>query len=144
MLFRLVYFSRANPLQSEAVFDLLQHARENNRELGITGMLLYGQEIFLQALEGERATVNALYRAIVKDDRHRDVTLISGRAIINREFTAWDMGSIGWPDELDSQTRSILLHTLGRETMEPETLVGQEVVALFRALVTQGYLAPDA
>lgn len=143
MLFRLVYSSRANPLQAEAVFDLLQHARENNNELGITGLLLYGQEIFLQVLEGERGTVNALYRAIVQDERHRDVTILDARPITNREFSAWDMGSIGWPDELDGQTRSLLLHTLGRETLDPETLVGQEVVALFRALVSQGYLSPD-
>jgi len=143
MLFRLVYSSRANPLQGEAVLDLLQHARENNRELGITGLLLYGQEIFLQVLEGERDTVNALYRGIVQDERHHDVTILDARAITNRDFSAWAMGSIGWPDELDGQTRAILLHTLGRESLDPDTLTGQEVVALFRALVSKGYLAPE-
>ena len=143
MLFQLVYASRANPLQAEEVMDLLQGARQNNQKRGITGLLLYGQELFLQVLEGERGAVNELFRAIVTDERHNDVTILEARTISARDFSAWAMGSIGWPDELDDRTRSMLRHTIGQESLDLSQITGEEVVLLFRALVAKGCTADD-
>jgi len=141
MLFQLIYASRANPLQAEEVMNLLQDARQNNQKRGITGLLLYGQELFLQVLEGERDAVNELFRAIVADERHNDVTILEARNISARDFSAWAMGSIGWPDELDNRTRSTLRHTIGQESLDLSRITGEEVVLLFKSLVSKGYMA---
>ncbi len=51
------------------------------------------------------------------------------------------MGSIGWPDELDDRTRSTLRHTIGQESLDLSRITGEEVVLLFKSLVSKGYMA---
>jgi hypothetical protein len=48
----------------------------------------------MRALEGGRAAVNALYAAIVRDPRHRDVTLLDYAEITERRFASWRMGEV--------------------------------------------------
>jgi Sensors of blue-light using FAD len=61
----IVYVSSAVQLFSpEALLDLLERARENNGRLGITGMLLYKERNFMQALEGPDQTLSDLYSKI--------------------------------------------------------------------------------
>jgi len=62
----------------------------------ITGVLCVcqGGNVFLQALEGGRDAVNALYGRIVQDPRHRDVTLLDYAEIDERRFAGWRMGSV--------------------------------------------------
>ena len=62
-MFRLVYLSTANSHFSKAeLTSLLQLSRSNNQRLGITGMLLYKDDNFIQILEGEKATVSVMHR----------------------------------------------------------------------------------
>ena len=66
MLVRLLYVSRAvTPESNEATESILSSAREHNNKNGITGVLCYGGGIYLQAIEGGRSQVNALYSFIV-------------------------------------------------------------------------------
>ena len=72
--------------------DLLKKAREKNETLGITGMLLFRDGFFMQALEGELEDIEALFEIIAKDTRHRDVLLIYKKPIKQRGFPDWTMG----------------------------------------------------
>ncbi len=73
--------------------DILSSSRKNNIELGITGMLLYGNKLFIQTLEGEEKKVNDLIRKIKKDSRHKDFKLVSQKEEIKkRQYSAWSMG----------------------------------------------------
>lgn len=54
-------------------------------------MLLYGNEQFLQVLEGEEATVRTLYTHICRDPRHRDVTTYNDKPVARRSFADWRM-----------------------------------------------------
>ena len=79
MLVRLLYASRASEtIDAALVGSILRGSEARNREHGITGILCSYPEggVFLQALEGARREVNALYGNIVRDTRHRDVTLL--------------------------------------------------------------------
>lgn len=54
-MYHLIYTSYAiEPFDEAKLIELLKKARENNRLLDITGMLLYVNGKFMQVLEGKR------------------------------------------------------------------------------------------
>ena len=66
-----------------------------NESCGVTGVLLCSRTHFLQALEGNFESVNQVFRRIVKDDRHCDLSLISFSVVDARLFVGWGMRGIG-------------------------------------------------
>jgi hypothetical protein len=70
---------------------LVRQASDNNRELGITGLLLLSGDAFLQVLEGPADAVNRLFGQIMRDDRHREVHLIAFEQIGPFYFDDWNM-----------------------------------------------------
>ncbi len=92
-LYRLLYMSTARHDMSDGDLEaILVDARRANAAAGITGMLLYGDRHFLQCLEGERQTVEALYDRIAADPRHRGMTRLIAGPIDERAFPDWSMG----------------------------------------------------
>lgn len=88
----IIYLSWATaPFSDEHLHTLLQQARRRNAEVGVTGLLLYGNGCFLQVLEGEETAVRDLYEYIKHDTRHRDVTAYADKAITQRAFAEWTM-----------------------------------------------------
>jgi hypothetical protein len=86
------YLSRATaPLSPEQLLSLLLQSRRNNAARGITGMLLYGNETFLQVIEGEDAAVDALVERIGADTRHSGVKILSRKAVSRRSYSDWSM-----------------------------------------------------
>jgi len=89
----LVYVSSAARLfTASELAALLQVSRRNNAALGITGLLLYIGGNFMQALEGEAEAVDALYRTITEDPRHRSVMSLVRAPLQRRLFPDWAMG----------------------------------------------------
>lgn len=78
-----------------ALEDLLQVSRARNASLGVTGALLFNEGRFLQLLEGDEASVRAIYASIVRDRRHADVTLIAAEPGAARRFARWSMAFVG-------------------------------------------------
>lgn len=98
-MYFLIYASTATrPLVEHELLDLLTRAREVNTERNVTGLLLYspGTEgesgTFVQVLEGERTDVQALYVKILRDQRHKNATLIREGDLFRRRFPDWTMG----------------------------------------------------
>ena len=93
MLYSLVYTSRQNrPFDAADLPSLLHSSRAANSQAGITGMLLYWQGTFVQALEGERKHVCRLADAISQDRRHGAFFICSRQQIAARQFAGWSMG----------------------------------------------------
>lgn len=89
----LTYFSTAVGLLSEEdLTDILTQSRHNNARLGITGVLLYVRGSIIQVLEGEQQALEALYKHIQEDPRHKNVTTVINRSIAQRLFGQWSMG----------------------------------------------------
>ncbi|MFK8031302.1 MAG: BLUF domain-containing protein [Gammaproteobacteria bacterium] len=87
------YASRTDGrMSTEQLMELLVQCQTNNRKRGVTGMLLYGNETFLQALEGEDDVVDGLVEHIHKDPRHADLKILHRREIEQREYADWTMG----------------------------------------------------
>lgn len=74
------------------VAQILHHARQNNIHNGITGMLLFCDDNFLQLLEGEDAAVEATFERIKHDTRHADIRVLLNEKVSQRAFTDWSMG----------------------------------------------------
>jgi hypothetical protein len=92
-LVQLIYASQMTaPLSLEHVVAILDVARASNPRRGITGVMTFSQNWFLQALEGPPGEVNALYSALMRDPRHYDLTLIDYREVAQRQFGEWSMG----------------------------------------------------
>lgn len=89
-----VFYSSAAvaPFSETELAELLKVARATNGRLDVTGMLLYHQGSFLQALEGDGPTVEGLYAKICKDKRHHRVVTLLRREVDARYFDQWRMG----------------------------------------------------
>lgn len=100
MFTRLIYVSRAlSPLPLD-LKDILASARKNNGGLGLTGALCFLDGVYMQYLEGEQATIDALYLRIRDDHRHTQVRMLERRNIPERAFPSWSMALVTWNDEI--------------------------------------------
>ena len=55
-------------------------------------MLLYKDGSFMQALEGDEATVLGLFERISRDSRHKMISIIHQGSVDERQFPDWSMG----------------------------------------------------
>ena len=132
MLVRLLYVSRAlDPNATAATDSILAVAREHNMANGITGILCYGGGIYLQALEGGRNQVNALYHQIANDERHRDVVILLYEEITERRFGGWTMGQVN----LTRLNTSIVLKYSETHDLDPYAVSGSVSLALLEELM---------
>ena len=86
-LFQIVYTSTAAESFSRAELkELLKGSVQRNTRAGITGLLLYLDGAFMQALEGEEPAVVALFAKISRDSRHHHVIPLMHETIERRNF----------------------------------------------------------
>lgn len=131
MLVRLLYASRAIDTSPEAINAILTQSRLHNPESGITGILCYGGGIFLQAIEGGRMSISALYGHIQKDVRHADVVLLHYEEISERRFGGWTMGQV----DTSRINASILLKYAEKPELDPYSVSGKVSLALLEELM---------
>jgi hypothetical protein len=104
VLFSLVYTSRAvSPMTRDDLTGLLRQCRAHNTAARLSGILLYRNQTFVQLLEGQRNRVEPLYEAIRRDPRHHEVTTVSTREQLDRQFPDWSMAF----DNLDEEPVSL-------------------------------------
>jgi hypothetical protein len=90
---RLIYCSQAtHDVSPDELVALLGVARRNNERLGLSGMLLYSSQSFLQVLEGPAAELEATYARIRADDRHAALRLLMDAEVPAPLFPDWTMG----------------------------------------------------
>jgi hypothetical protein len=132
MLVRLLYASRtAKALNAKTVAAILVECQRNNPARGITGVLCYSDEIFLQALEGGRDAVCETFNAIVRDARHIDVRLLSFEEISERRFGCWTMGQVN----MGKVNSSLLLKYAEKAELNPFAVSGKVSMALLEELL---------
>jgi len=93
-MYQIVYTSSANrDFTAADLGELLRGAQRHNKNVGVTGMLVFHDGTFLQALEGENRAVNEIFARIHGDSRHRDVIVLHrGHGPEQRVFGDWPMG----------------------------------------------------
>jgi hypothetical protein len=141
MLVRCLYASRpVTPVQAEMLDQILEQSRRNNPPRGITGLLCFTSDVFVQVIEGGRDQVCELFNAIVCDSRHKDVRLLSYEEIAERRFPGWSMGQVN----LNSVNRALLLKYSEKAVLDPFVSPGQATMALLSELVATGAIATRA
>jgi len=119
-LTRIIYASVASAdLEYDEVTSILRSATTRNEAQGITGILCFSDDVFLQVLEGPRSDVNQLYNMIIRDPRHKKVELLSAGEIDQRDFADWSMKLISWDCQPTAQRRALLLRHSRTTAFEP-------------------------
>jgi hypothetical protein len=138
MIVRCVYASRAAAaLTQPLVEDILDKSKANNPQQGITGILCYSGEIFIQVLEGGRDEVCELYNAIIRDARHTNVRLLVFEEIRERKFCNWTMGHV----DLGKLNPGLLLKYHERAVLNPFSASGHATMALLDELVASAAIS---
>ena len=126
-LIRLVYASSVSDHLSQTDIELiLKAAKKNNLDQGITGILYFNNNYFLQCLEGDREQVNALYNKIVNDSRHHRVVILNYQEIHGRDFHDWSMGYI----PISSATKPLVLRFASNHEFNPYETTGSSAYML--------------
>ncbi|MEO5734553.1 MAG: BLUF domain-containing protein [Rubrivivax sp.] len=88
------------------VAAITRAARLSNARLGITGLLAYDGDTFLQCLEGEQTVLADLLQKLRADPRHRDLEVLAfAPATTTGRHVGWDLGYHVVEDESDSLQR---------------------------------------
>ena len=140
MLVRLIYASRAVDNSPAAIDAIVKSARQHNHEQGVTGVLVYGGGVFMQALEGGRQKVSDLYGTIQRDARHKDVVLLHYEEIAERRFGGWTMGLVN----VGRVNASILLKYSERAELDPYSVSGKVSMALLEELMATASIVGHA
>lgn len=101
ILFHLIYVSRAaRDIGSPNLIEILTASRARNAEMGVSGLLLFSEDSFIQVLEGGQTAVENVFASIARDPRHHGVTVLVREPIKNRNFSGWSMGFERLPNGL--------------------------------------------
>lgn len=122
---RLIYGSRAvRPMDVSDLTSLLRVSRDRNEAAGLTGMLLYCDESFLQLLDGPLDALEETYARICADPRHEDLRLLMLEPAAKPLFPNWTMGfHSALQDELAADLpgfRSAISYPMIDEEMIPD------------------------
>ena len=133
-LIQLVYASRPFGFDQATLSNLLLDSRRANARDDITGALIARHDLYLQLLEGPEQKVAAVYRRILNDDRHVDVTKLVERAIETRLFPGWAMRddpATSWVWSIEEVRDGAI-----------ERTTEDEVLGFFNQLAAQGVVPP--
>jgi hypothetical protein len=131
MLVRLTYASRAShSVSPELIRSILDSSQQNNPAQGLTGILCCNADIFLQALEGPREAVNALYNRLADDTRHKDLTVLDYAEIDQRLYSSWSMG---WASAKQAN-RELFLKYSGSDRFDPFAMNAAQISGLLSEL----------
>ena len=91
-LSQLIYRSQATPLFRRG--DLPRFIRDiaqANKRQGLTGLLMFDGEFFLQIIEGRQRQLEAILQVLRHDPRHESIFMLRLDAIKERAFPEWGM-----------------------------------------------------
>jgi hypothetical protein len=100
-LFQLSYVSTAKDgLKFEDIKSILEQSNGKNKDLEITGILVYCNKHFFQILEGEKKYIEDVFNTISVDCRHDNIIKIQECPITQRHFKSWAMAFKSYNKEL--------------------------------------------
>lgn len=90
----LIYSSRISLkalMSFSTLMSLAEDAKEKNAHDGITGFLCFGNNNFLQYVEGSKDAIDRLVNRLKADRRHKDFRILMQKCIPERLFKEWPM-----------------------------------------------------
>lgn len=112
-LIQMIYISRSTFAPTELnngiepnVARILMKSRTNNKKNGLVGVLYFGDGCFFQCLEGAAEAVDKLYEKLLRDDRHKELKILSRKPIDSLSFSNWSMKHVPLEDEMTNLLKS--------------------------------------
>lgn len=137
-LYRLCYASTATEkCTALQVGSILEAAYRKNVELNITGALFFGNNYFLQFLEGGRGNINHLYSTIYHDERHTNLQVLEFKEVDSRYFEKWSMKYVQFPYVIEK-----ILRETGLNEFNPYLIDGYAINAIAEAF--RNHYEPEA
>ena len=139
MLIRLTYFSR-NRLDDWysskdcGIAEILATSVANNLRDCITGALICDDRWFVQELEGAESKVSAAFERILRDQRHRDVSLVTMQAVAARRFPNFAMVCVF----RDEDNCDLFRHYGEDESFDPRQMRADRLSDLIEAVADRG------
>tara|TARA_R110002012_G_scaffold296165_1_gene493307 strand:- start:458 stop:889 length:432 start_codon:yes stop_codon:yes gene_type:complete len=138
MVYQMAYVSVTDTqLGNDDLSDILNASIQNNERDGITGLLMYHDQLFFQVLEGAEDMVNKSYKRIVIDQRHHGLSNVWEGQADERAFPDWAMGLVS-PDTLGEKGRDSLRSLAELKRADGPLLSGETLAeALARSVLSE-------
>lgn len=135
MLTTLIYRSRLCKSVSPRFLNLLtDKAKHFNQTIGVTGILLFDGDYFLQILEGPSDAIDTVFRKVCADSRHNQIVQLMRDYAPERHFGKLGMAVI---DMRHQTSESLIANILSQETARYPLTYGDRVFKFIRTFVTQ-------
>jgi hypothetical protein len=136
-LMRLIYFSEIKLRlvgRAQQIAELQAVSVYRNRQVQVTGALVYDDLWFVQALEGEPLAVKSTFDRIARDKRHANAKIIRAANTPSRLFGEWSMGFAA----RNARTEPLFgLHWCNRG-MNPSNMTEKDILTLMVELGRMG------
>lgn len=137
VLCRLIYASEAKAgLAYPELKDIMEKSEKNNTPVGISGMLCFGNEKFLQILEGERQVVSQTYERILKDERHHNSQIIEFLEIDHRLFTSWSMKVVQMGEQFPQKIKELSMKYSSNPNFTPSEMTSEQCLEFMKELAS--------
>jgi hypothetical protein len=139
LMMRLIYFSRQRLDQwyddrERGIAEILAVSVAKNQHDSITGVLIWDDCWFVQALEGAERDVSTTFERILRDQRHRDVSLVTMEAVAERRYPDFAMACVGRNQDNDDLFR----HYGEDDRFDPRQIRRDRLSDLNEAVVRRG------
>lgn len=120
---QIIYCSRnAERMLHAQVHELVEQARTHNATNGVTGILVFNSQYFLQVIEGMPDAVDALYERIQRDARHAQVQTIIEQHTGTKHWQSWSMGLV----VCNTSNEAVFLRHFGAKMFDPYAINAQQ------------------
>ena len=141
---RLLYRSRSTLAGSDEAIEttiarILETSQRNNARDGLTGALLFTSSMFIQALEGPLAAIEATFERICSDHRHGEVEIIEFCTVTERAFAKWSLERV----HADAGVEGLFLQLAQAGEDDASGSASAQAVSLMTTLLELGWGSQD-
>ena len=145
MMRRILYCSQATQdVSPEELVALLELSRRNNETAGLSGMLLYCSQSFLQVLDGEPAAITQTFGRILADPRHSNLRILMDAEVPTPMFPDWTMGFEHVDDEVLADDLAGFTAATTYPLVNPDLISNAGVAQTLLILYAKNRAAPHA
>ncbi len=88
---QIIYTSKPKALEDNTIDEILASSHKYNSKSGVTGLLIFGVELYMQFLEGPIQELDETFNRIKIDSRHTDIKVLGVNLTDRRLFGSWKM-----------------------------------------------------
>jgi len=114
MVFSFVVYHSCSKVNDDLLEQLERRFQMANAKKGLSGLLLFGNGLFFQYIEGAEKDVSELLSKIKTDPRHNKIKVLLEGTVEERRFPNWSMAF----KRLESNTVRNVLSTLDYDSLD--------------------------